>query len=314
MRYHQLTSEERYALSALRRQRFSQAAIARALGRHPSTIGRELKRNSRKDGGYRPFTAGEMTRGRRSRSRRNLQFMPEHWALVLDCLKRFWSPEQIAGRLALEGRLSISHETIYRYIWNDRWLGGFLHQYLRHSVKQMRKRYGRYDSRGRLAGKRTLAERPPGAKNRSRVGHLEGDTVIGSSDKHCILTLVDRKTGHVRIGKLRQRTVGEANRRAIRLMRRAPRRTITLTLDNGTEFHGYKQLEKATGVKVYFATPHHAWERGTNENTNGLIRQYLPKRASMAHLTQCDCDRIAQQLNNRPRKRLGYRTPVEVYE
>jgi IS30 family transposase len=314
VRYRQLTSEERYALSALRRHGLSQAEVGRVMGRHPSTVGRELKRNSRKDGGYRPFTAGEMTRGRRSRSRRNLQFTPDQWALVVACLQKLWSPQQIAGRLALEGRLSISHETIYRYIWNDRWHGGSLHENLRHSIKQMRKRYGRYDSRGRLAGKRAIAERPPGAENRSRVGHLEGDTVIGSSDKHCILTLVDRKTGHVGIGKLRQRTVDEANRCAIRLINRAPRRTITLTLDNGTEFHGYKDLEKATGAKVYFATPHHAWERGTNENTNGLIRQYLPKRTSMSDIRQRDCDRIAQQLNDRPRKRLGYRTPAELYQ
>jgi IS30 family transposase len=314
VRYRQLTSEERYALSALRRQGLSQAAIGRSLGRHPSTIGRELKRNSRKDGGYRPFTAGEMTRGRRSRSRRNLQFTAEQWTIVLECLEELWSPQQICGRLALQGRLSISHETIYRYVWNDRWHGGSLHQYLRHSIKQMRKRYGRYDSRGRLAGKRTIAERPAGAHNRSRVGHLEGDTVIGSSDKHCILTLVDRKTGHLSIGKLRQRTVDEANRAAVRLINTAQRRTISITVDNGTEFHGYKQLEKATGAKVYFATPHHSWERGTNENTNGLIRQYLPKRISMSHVTQRDCTRIAAALNNRPRKRLGYLTPAEVYE
>ena len=314
MRYHQLTSEERYALSALRRQGLSQAAIGRSLERDPGTISRELKRNSRKDGGYRPFTAGEMTRGRRSRSRRNQQFTPEQWVLVVSCLQKLWSPEQISGRLALEGRLHISHETIYRYIWNDRWHGGSLHTYLRHDPKQLRKRYGRYDSRGRLAGKRAISERPPGAENRSRVGHLEGDTMIGSSDKHCILTLVDRKTGHVRIGKLRQRTVGETNRRAIRLIKRAPRRTLTLTLDNGTEFHGYKRLEKATGITVYFATPHHSWERGTNENTNGLLRQYLPKRTSMARLTQRDCDGIARHLNNRPRKRLGYRTPAELFE
>ena len=311
--YRQLTSGERHALSVLRKQKLSQAAIARALGRSPSTISREIARNSRKDGGYRPSTADQMTRGRRSRSRRNQQFTPADWALVVDRLKQLWSPEQISGRLRLEGRLSISHETIYRYIWNDRWHGGTLHIYLRHSIKQMRKRYGRYDSRGRLAGKRLISQRPAGAQNRSRIGHLEGDTMIGSGDKHCILTLVDRKTGHARIGKLRQRTVHEANRRATRLLNRGPRRTISLTLDNGTEFHGYKQLEKATGVKVFFATPHHSWERGTNENTNGLIRQYLPKRFSMAHITQRDCDRIADHLNRRPRKRLGYRTPAELY-
>jgi transposase, IS30 family len=313
VRYHQLTSEERYALSALRKQRLSQAEIARTLGRHPSTIGRELKRNSRRDGGYRPFTAGEKTRGRRSRSRRNQQFTPDQWALVEQRLQELWSPEQISGRLALEGLLSISHETIYRYIWKDRRAGGSLHTYLRQDPKRLRKRYGRYDSRGRLAGKRPLADRPPGAQNRSRVGHLEGDTVIGSSDKHCILTLVDRKTGHTMIGKLHSRTTKAVNRRAAALIRNAQRRTRTLTFDNGTEFHGYKKLEKATGATVYFAAPHHSWERGTSENTNGLIRQYLPKRTSMAHVTQRDCNRIAAALNNRPRKRLRYRTPGEVH-
>jgi len=314
MRYHQLTSEERYALSALRRQGLSRAEIGRTLGRHPSTIGRELKRNSRKDGGYRPSTAGEMTRGRRSRSRRNQQFTSEDWSLVLACLRELWSPEQIAGRLARDGLLSISHETIYRYIWNNRRIGGSLHTCLRQDPKQLRKRYGRYDSRGRLAGKRPIADRPSGAHNRSRVGHLEGDTMIGTFDKHCVLTLVCRKTGHTMIGKLYGRTTKAVNRRATALIRHAARRTLSITVDNGTEFHGYKKLEEAIGAKVYFATPHHSWERGTNENTNGLIRQYLPKRTSMSHITQRDCTRIAAALNNRPRKRLGYLTPAEVYE
>lgn len=314
MRYHQLTSDERHTLSALRRNGYSQAEIARVLGRHRSTISRELKRNTRKDGGYRPSTAGEMTRGRRSRSRRNRQFTARDWALVLNRLRRLWSPEQISGRLALEHRLFISHETIYRYIWNDRWYEGLLYRHLRQNGKMLRKRYGRYDSRGRLAGKRPIAERPAGAENRSRTGHLEGDTMIGSGDQHCIVTLVDRKTGHVSIGKLEERTVRAANRVAIRLIRNAPRKTKTLTLDNGTEFHGYKQIENATGVRIYFATPHHSWERGTSENTNGLIRQYLPKRASMSTITQRNCNRIAAALNNRPRKRLGFLTPAEVHD
>jgi transposase, IS30 family len=129
------------------------------------------------------------------------------------------------------------------------------------------------------------------------VGHLEGDTTIGSSERDCVLTLVDRKTGYVSIGKLTRRTVEEANRKAIELLARASRRTRTLTLDNGTEFHGYKAIEAATGARVHFATPHHAWERGTNENTNGLIRQYLPKRQSMGGVDQSKCDWIARELN-----------------
>ena len=139
--------------------------------------------------------------------------------------------------------------------------------------------------------------------------------MIGNlSDRHCVLTLVDRKTGYVMIGKLETRTVEAANRRAIRMIKNAARATRTVTADNGTEFHGYKTIEAATGSKFYFATPYHSWERGTSENTNGLIRQYLPKRQSMARVTQRHCSRIAQTLNNRPRKRLGFRTPKECYE
>jgi hypothetical protein len=151
-------------------------------------------------------------------------------------------------------------------------------------------------------------------RTRSRVGHLEADTVIGNiSDKHCVLALVDRKTGYVMIGKLEARTVEATNRRAVRLIHKAVRHTHTVTADNGTEFHGYTAIEAATGSNFYFAMPHHSWERGTSENTNGLIRQYLPKRTSMAHVTQRACNRIALKLNTRPRKRLGYRTPEECY-
>lgn len=314
VKYHQLTSEERYALSALRKQGFSQSQIARALGRHRSTISREIKRNSREDGGYRPYSAQDYTNGRRSRSRRNWQFTEREWQLVRDCLQEWWSPEQIAGRLRRERRLFISHETIYRYVWNDMLRGGTLHVFLRGSRKRRRKRYGAYDSRGRLAGKRHISERPAAADKRSRIGDLEGDTMIGGPDQHCVLTMVDRKCGYVFIGKLRERTVEAASRRAISLVKKARRPVHTITLDNGTEFHGYKAIEESTGAQIYFATPHHSWERGTNENTNGLIRQYLPKRKSMKHLTQPDCDGIARHLNNRPRKRLGYLTPAEVYE
>jgi IS30 family transposase len=313
-KYRQLTSGERYALAALKRQGCTKAEMARVLGRHPSTIGRELRRNERSGGSYVAFVAEQMCRARRSRSRRNWRFTPEDWALVVRYLEEQWSPEQIAGRLRRRGELRISHETIYRYVWLDKRQGGSLYRHLRGAQKKRRKRYGRNDSRGRLAGKRMISERPAGAENRSRVGHFEGDTMIGSSDKHCVLTLVDRKTGYLMLGKLEARTTRATNRRAIKLMRRAQRPVRTLTVDNGTEFHSYREVEAATGALFYFATPHHSWERGTCENTNGLLRQYLPKRKSMAHVSQTDCNRIAHRLNQRPRKRLGYLTPAECYE
>ena len=314
-KYRQLTSGERYALSALRKQGCSQAEIARSLGRDPSTISREVCRNSKDGTGrvYRPSLAADLARWRRSRSRRNQRFRAPDWELVETWLREDFSPEQVAGWLRRFRLLRISHETIYRHIWDDKQRGGTLHRHLRCAQKQRRKRYGRYDSRGRLAGKRPISERPPGAENRTRVGHLEGDTVLGT-DKHCLLTLVDRKTGFTIIGKLESRTVDATNRRAIELINNAQRRVRSVTVDNGTEFHGYKTIEAATGADFFFATPHCSWERGTNENTNGLIRQYAPKRTSLAHLTQADCNAIAHKLNNRPRRRLGFRTPAECFE
>jgi IS30 family transposase len=315
MTYHQITFAERYSLGLLRQRGLSAAAIARVLGRHRSTVSREVRRNhTHHDGGYRPPLADWYARGRRSRSRRNTQFTAADWTRVESLVREDWSPEQVAGWLRRRGELRISHETIYRDIWADKRQGGTLYQHLRGARKLKRKRYGRADSRGRLAGKRPITARPRGAETRSRFGHWECDTMLGAGQAGpCVLTLVERKSGFVAVGKLRQRTGADVNQRAHRLIRAQPRRVRTLTVDNGTEFHSYAALERAIPTRFYFATPHHAWERGTNENTNGLLRQYLPKGASMAHLTQHDCNRIATKLNRRPRKRLGYQTPEECY-
>lgn len=297
--YRQLTSGERYALSALRKQGCSQAEIARSLGRHPSTISREVRRNSKDRTGrvYRPALADDVAHWRRSRSRRNQRFTDEDWDVVIEHLRMEWSPEQISGRLSKDGILRISHETIYRYIWRDKRRGGLRYKLLRQAGKKRRKRYGAYDSRGHLAGKRHISERPAAAENRTLLGHWEIDTVLGST-KHCIVTLVERKIGYLIIGKLRNRTVAEFNRVASQLINSAPVPIHTITADNGTEFQGYKLFEAATTARFFFATPHHSWERGTNENTNGLIRQYLPKRTSLARLSQANRNRIA---GRRPR-------------
>ena len=229
-------------------------------------------------------------------------------------LREDFSPEQVVGWFARYKILAISHETIYRYIWLDMKRGGTLHVHLRRANKPFRKRYGAYDSRGRLAGKRHISTRPAGAERRSRVGHWEVDTVLGDSQGGaCIVTLVERKTGYVVIGKLERRTAAELNARLEALVLRQARPVRTITADNGTEFHSYKAFEERVTAKFYFATPHHSWERGSNENMNGLIRQYLPKGASMAHLTQADCDRIADRINRRPRKRYNWHTPEELY-
>ena len=314
MAYRQLTSGERYMLAALRKQGFNQAQIAHALGRHRSTVCRELHRNStRADGRYRASTAQERTNGRRSRSRRNSRFTPEDFALIDELLCRQWSPEQVAGHLARSGQLSISHETIYRHVWRDKRAGGLLYTHLRGARKRRRKRYGAYDSRGRLAGKRMISERPAEVEARREAGHWEADTVAGSGASDCVVTLVERKTGLVLIGKLADRTAGSLSRRVLRLIGRHAGRFETVTADNGTEFHDYKRIEEGTKALFYFARPYHSWERGSNENANGLLRQYLPKGASMAGLSQQQCNAIARKLNTRPRKRLGFRTPLECF-
>ena len=292
----------------------NQSQIAKRLERHRSTICRELQRNSaRWDGAYRPSKAIERTSGRRSRSRRNQRFTSRDMQRVERLIHKQWSPEQVSGYLRRQKLLCISHETIYRHIWNDMRCGGSLHQHLRGARKQRRKRYGSYDSRGRLAGKRSIADRPAHVLNRRRIGHWEIDTVMGNANQHCVVSVVERKSGYVLIGKLKARTAEQLNRRTIRLALRHPHKFFTITADNGSEFHGYPTIEQALGLKFYFATPHHTWERGTNENTNGLIRQYLPKGINMAKLTQHDCNVIATKLNTQPRKRLDYRTPQECF-
>lgn len=316
MRYRQITPEERYTLATLRKQSpaLTNKEIARLMGRDRSTIYRELRRNStHPDGAYRPFRAQEAANGRRRRTRKHSQFTARQWHMVEDLLRADLSPEQVSGWLARRHLLRISHETIYRHIWRNKRAGGDLWRRLRQRPKY-RKRYGTYEKRGRLTGKRHISERPPAVELRRQVGHWEMDTVSGARTKHCIVTLVERATGCLLIAKLTDHTKAELNRHVIRLIREQPRLFKTITVDNGTEFHGYAEIERATGVTFYFATPYHSWERGTNENTNGLIRQYLPKRQSMKNLTQSRCSQIACILNNRPRKRFSFRTPLEELE
>ena len=231
-----------------------------------------------------------------------------------ELLHQDWSPEQIAGHLRSKRILSISHETIYRHVRRDRKRGGVLFKHLRFWKKKWRKLYRSRDSRGRLPGKRMIGERPASIEKRTHIGHWEIDTVMGRyGTKPCIVTLVERKTGYLMIGKLSARTKDEANRRTLKLINQHAKHFKTITADNGTEFHGYDYIEQASNVKFYFATPYHSWERGTNENTNGLIRQYLPKGTSMQALTQKQCNAISHKLNNRPRKRHAYKTPAQLF-
>lgn len=314
MTYGHLSQDERCLIARHRARGVSCRKIAQMLGRSPSTVSRELMRNScAYDGHYRVEKAQSRAIARRSRSRRNSQYSQQEWAEVQAELRQEWSPKQVVGRRCVAGQRYMSYETIYRWIRADRRRGGSLWRHMRHMSKYGRKRRGSPATRGRLVGKRHISERPAVVESRQRIGDGEGDTVMGRDQRHCVLTLVDRASGYLAIKKMKARTKEEGSTALARAIIAMKGRVKTITLDNGTEFHDYKTVEDRFGVKFYFATPYHSWERGTNENTNGLIRQYLPKGMCFKNLTQADCDRIAQKLNNRPRERLGFRTPAEVF-
>ena len=311
--YHQFTHHERYLIALMRRQRLSAATIARRLGRHVSSIYREVKRNaSTYDGHYGADKAHSYAVARRSRCRRKPQYSQQEWAVVDELLRLWWSPQQIAAVLAQLDCMQISMQSIYRHVRRDRRRGGALWRCLRIVSKFARKRYRSQVSRGVLPGKRHISERPAEVELRQEQGHWEGDTVMGSDQRHCLLTLVERATGFVIIKKLSARTKDQATAAALRALREHPGRFKTITFDNGTEFHDYKRLERRRNLRCYFATPYHSWERGSNENVNGLIRQYLPKGTCMRAVTQTDCNSIARSLNHRPRKRHNYKTPAAL--
>ena len=312
--YHQLSQEERYTIALLRRSLVPLSEIARQLERSASTICREVVRNRKVcDGRYRAAEADSLARTRRSRERRGFRASPELWQQVVSLLKLEWSPVQISGTLRLRGSFSVSHETIYRYIYDDMHHGGSLYSHLRIVTKCHRKRYRSRDSRGILPGKRHISQRPAEVETRLHLGHWEGDTMVGRGPRHCLLTLVERKSGFSIIKKLEARTGDCVTQAALQAISEHQSRFKTITFDNGTEFHNYKTLEQLFPLTCYFATPYHSWERGSNENFNGLIRQYIPKGLSMSGVTQSYCDAVALRLNNRPRKRHGFKSPWEVY-
>lgn len=313
-KYTQLSQDERYTIADLSRRRCSNAEIAKAIGRHRSTIGRERRRNpNTHDGVYRAEVAHRYAVARRRRSRRGTHFSKSRWSLVTYYIQKKWSPEQVSAHLKKHTSFSISHETIYQYILRDKKRGGTLYSHLRIMPKQRRKRYNSKDSRGILRGKRHITTRPAEVETRRVRGHWEGDTVTGPDRFHSILTLVERKSGFVIIKKVANRTAALVTAAILEAIKEHGRRFKTITFDNGGEFHDYAAIEAAHPVTCYFATPYHSWERGTNENTNGLIRQYLKRGLTMKNVTQADCDFIAHELNTRPRKRHDYETPQKVY-
>lgn len=306
MNYTHLTEEERYQIMEWLGDGYSQTFIAQQLNRHKSTISREIRRNG-SERGYRPYHAHDKARARRELNRNAREIGPEVWSQVDALIRLDWSPEQVAGRLK-----KISHERIYLHVYQDKKQGGDLYRHLR-IVSKKRKRYkSDRNRRGKIKNKRTLLERPSEVNARKRIGDWEGDTVRGQQDQYGIVTLVERKSQYVILRKVENRTA-QATRNAIEAAFKGVERMVnSITFDNGQEFAEHEQMEESLNAKIYFADPYCAWQRGLNEQVNGLLRQYFPKGQSLEDVTNEDLKRVMNLLNQRPRKKLGFRTPHEV--
>ena len=310
MNYTQLTQEERYQIYALKKAGHIQAEIARVIGRNPGTISRELRRN-RGLRGYRPDQAHNL-----ALMRRQDKIQPrlsEHiWQQVEALIREEWSPQQIVGRIAMEQGVSISHEWIYQYVYADQRSGGDLYRFLR-CQKLRRKRYGSYDRRGCIPNQVSIDDRPAIVDSKRRFGDWEGDTVIGKGHRGALVTLVERKSLYTVIRAVLYKTAEAVRNAVVDGLTPHIDRVHTITYDNGREFADHEGMASDLEARIYFAHPYASWERGLNENTNGLIRQYFPKDRDLTTVTKCEIENAMDKLNHRPRKSLGYRTPYEVF-
>jgi IS30 family transposase len=310
--YTQLTREQRYQIYAFLKVGFSQSSIAKEIGVHKSTVSRELRRNQGKRG-YRPKQAQRLATSRRVLAQKAVKLTPRLISLVENFLKKDFSPEQVSGFLGRTSELSISHETIYQHILKDKVSGGKLYQHLRHSNKKRKKRYGTYDRRGQIVGRISIDNRPAVVEAKKRIGDWEIDTIIGKNHKGALVTIVERKSKFTLIKRVPKKKADMVANATIDLLKPFKRLVLTITADNGKEFARHILIAKELKSHFFFAHPYHSWERGLNENTNGLIRQYFPKSSSFKTITDKQIQTVMDRLNNRPRKTLGFKTPNEVF-
>lgn len=304
MNYTHLSLGERYQIYALIGAEHSIKFIADALGRSTSTISREIRRNKSLRG-YRAKHANNKACDRRSNNATTI--MADIWAWVTDKLKENWSPQQIAG---FHG--GISHMSIYRYIWTNKRKGGRLWQCLRRKAKPYRQRLTA-ETRGRINDRVSIHERPSIVDARTRIGDWEADTVIGQHHKQAIVTLVERKTGLLKMKRVDNKTAQQVSEAMIELLKPVRLQVKTITSDNGKEFADHKKVRQKLFSPFFFADAYASWQRGTNENTNGLIREFLPKGCDFRQVSDQDIQMIENKLNNRPRKRLDFKTPNQVF-
>jgi IS30 family transposase len=287
----------------------NQTRIATIIGCHKSTISRELRRN-RGLKGYRPYQADELAFDRQCEAYRS-RIAWETWQQVERLLRQEWSPEQIAGYLKFTKQPTVSHECIYLYVYADKRRGGTLHRHLR-SQKKQRKRYNGYLRRGQIPNRTSIDQRPQIVARKGRFGDWEADTIIGARHKGGILSVVERKTKLVRLRKLTTKSATEMKDATIEVLTPLAAKVHTITVDNGKEFCDHELIAAALKARIYFAHPYASWERGLNENTNGLVRQYFPKKYDLSKITEEELQRVEDLLNDRPRKTLGYLSPNQA--
>ena len=308
--YKQLTREQRYQIYALMKVGLYQTKIAEIVGVHKSTISREMKRN-RGLRGYRPKQAHHFAEMRRAKAVKS-RISQHTWTLVKRLLREDWSPEQISAWLAGECQITVSHESIYQFILQDKTQGGDLYQHLR-CKKQRRKRYGSTTHRGQLVNRVSIDQRPAIVDTRSRIGDWELDTIIGKGHKQALVSITERKSRLTLVAKVKHKSAALVSQSIKRLLGPIASKVFTLTSDNGKEFARHQEIAAALQANFYFAHPYSSWERGLNENTNGLIRQYFPKKHDFSTITDKDISMVMNKLNNRPRKCLAFKTPNQVF-
>lgn len=317
----QLTIRQREELALMFHQGCKQSKIAAALGVHQSTISRELSRNGLSRNRYSPSNAQHWTGLRRKWVKEKVPRWYERAKLleyVTEKLRLLWSPQQISGRIRLDfpedNSMRVSHESIYKYIWKDKQAGGSLYKYLRFARKKRKKRYGSKNNRGKIPNRVGIEERPAIVEERSRVGDWESDLVVGKKNAKAIATFVERKTRLLKAIKMESRSAADFSVASAKAFHSIPRKfRLTMTHDNGKEICSHQQITKALGLRIYCANPYASWERGLNEHSNGLLRQFFPKSTDFSSVTQKDIDEAVRLINNRPRKSLNYRTPSEIY-
>ncbi len=290
-------------------------SIAEELGVHKSTIGREIERNSdRRDGKYKPEQAQRKTDQRKKGKAHFRRFTEAQKQLVESLLREEeWSPEEITGRCRKDGMEMVSHESIYQYVYADKRAGGDLYMHLRHKGRKYQNRGSKYNSRGIIVNRIDIDERPAVVDEKRRFGDLEIDTVIGKGHQGAILTINDRVTGLLWIRKLEGKSAIPLTERTIEALTPFANLIHTITADNGKEFANHASIAEQLKINFYFCKPYHSWERGANENNNGLIRQYIPKKTDFSEVEDDFVLSVQNKLNNRPRKRLGWLTPIEMF-